>query len=143
MEDLEISNSELSQKIVDLVESGNRLEIQNNLAKALEKYNEAWGLLPAPATKWDLANWISACISGLFFDVGNYTEAKPWAAIAMETKPPRETSSFINFAKICYELGEKELAIEYFDKAFKLGKKRAFQGFDKKYLNYYLENIKV
>ncbi|WP_095097440.1 M48 family metallopeptidase [Pseudomonas sp. Irchel 3A5] len=143
MEDLDISNSELSQKIVDLVESGNRLEIQNNHAKALEKYNEAWGLLPAPPTKWDLANWISSCISHVFVDLGNYTEARQWAVIAMETKPPRETSSFIDFAIICHKLGEKELAIEYFDKAYKLGKKRAFQGYDNKHLNFYLDNIEV
>ncbi|MDU8631086.1 MULTISPECIES: tetratricopeptide repeat protein [Pseudomonas syringae group] len=143
MEDLSDSNSELSQKIVDLTESGNKFEIENDSDKALENYHQAWALLPAPPERWDLANWISSCISNLLFDSGNYAEAKKWAIIAIKTKPPRETSSLIDFAKICYELGEKELAIEYFDKAFKLGKKRAFEGFDNKYLNFYLENIKV
>ncbi|MGN2434019.1 hypothetical protein [Pseudomonas syringae] len=143
MEDLSDSNSELSQKIVDLVESGNRLGIQDKNTDAMEKYNKAWELLPAPSQKWDLAHWIASCNTNLFFKIKNYPEAKKWAIIAIETKPTRATSSFIIFASICYELGEKELAVEYFDKAFQLGKKRAFEGFDNKYLSFYLDNIKV
>ncbi|MDU8432517.1 hypothetical protein RYA99_25065 [Pseudomonas syringae pv. actinidifoliorum] len=143
MEDLSDSDNELSEKIVDLVESGNKFEIEKDSDKALSHYNEAWHLLPEPPEKWDLSNWISSCISNLLFDSGNYTEAKKWAIIAIKTKPQQETSSFIDYAKICYAFDEKQLAVEYFDKAFQLGKKRAFEGFDNKYLSFYLDNIKV
>lgn len=138
-EDLAAVNDALSRQIVEIVESGNRLHTQGNLDEALDKYQHAWSLLPEPATQWDLAQWIADCMADVFFEQGQYAESKAWAMIAVDTKPPRETSSWIVFAKACIELGETDLAMEYLGKAFALGKKRAFQGFDKKYLAFYLE----
>lgn len=142
-EDLEAVNAALSRNIVDIVESGNRLHTQGSHAEALGKYQEAWSLLPDPKKKWDLAQWIASCFADLLFEREQYAESKAWAMIAIETKPPRETSSWIVFAKACIELGETDLAVEYLGKAFTRGKKRAFQGFDKKYLAFYLERVKA
>jgi len=140
-EDLASVNDALSRQIVEVVEAGNRLHTQS-LDEAVTKYQEAWSLLPEPPTQWDLAQWIASCLADAFFEQGQYTESKAWAMIAVDTKPPRETSSWIVFARACIALGESDLAVEYLGKAYALGKKRAFQGFDKKYLAFYLERAK-
>jgi len=138
-EDLAAVNDTLFRQVVEVVEDGNRLDEQGNLDEARAKYQQAWSLLPEPPTQWDLAQWIADCLAGAFFEQGKYAESKAWAMIAVDTKPPRETSSWIVFAKACIELGETDLAMEYLGKAYALGKRRAFQGFDKKYLAFYLE----
>ncbi len=142
MEDLSVIDRELSDAIVNVVESGNRFESAGNGIESLSKYREAWSLLPEPKKKWDLAHWIASCFATSYFAAKQYDEAKSWSVIAMETKPPRETSSVVVFASACYELGETQLAFEHFDKVFKFGKKRAFEGFDSKYLNFYLDHLK-
>jgi tetratricopeptide (TPR) repeat protein len=141
-EDLAAVNDALSRQIVEVVEAGNGLHSQGNLDAARAKYQQAWSLLPEPPTQWDLAQWIADCMAEIFFEQGRYAESKAWAMIAVDTKPPRETSSWIVFAKACIELGETDLAVQYLGKAYALGKKRAFQGFDKKYLAFYLERAK-
>lgn len=142
VEDLSVSDPRLADMIVGVVESGNRSEISVDPIQSLSKYREAWSLLPEPRKNWDLAHWIASCFASLYFDAKEYGEAKKWSAIAMETKPPRETSSVIVFASACYELGETQLAYEHFDRVFKFGKKRAFEGFDSKYLDFYLDRSK-
>lgn len=142
MEDLSLVNDELSRRIVGIVELGNKMEISGSHEEALLKYASAWSLLPEPPQKWDLSHWIAGCKAQLFFELKKYEDAKKWALISIETKPPRETSCFIIYGGICYELQDFDEAYSYFHKAFSLGKKRAFDGFDKKYLNFYLEKLK-
>jgi len=141
-EDLAAANDALFRQIVEVVEDGNRLDEQGSLDEAKARYQQAWSLLPEPPAQWNLAQWIADCLAGVFFEQGKYTESKAWAMIAVDTKPPRETSSWIVFAKACIELGETDLAMKYLGKAYTLGKRRAFQGFDKKYLAFYLERAK-
>ncbi|MNE46305.1 hypothetical protein D3C80_1406340 [compost metagenome] len=69
-------------------------------------------------------------------ELGVYGEAKTWSLRAVDSKPPRETSSLILLGASYLGLGEEEFAYEFFNKAFEMGKARAFQGFDKKYLNF-------
>ncbi|WP_440778753.1 hypothetical protein [Pseudomonas syringae] len=83
------------------------MEFKIKIPTQWKNTTKAWALLPAPSQKWDLAHWIASCNTNLFFKIKNYPEAKKWAIIAIETKPTRATSSFIIFASICYELGEK------------------------------------
>lgn len=136
MEDLSKVNSQLSQEIVATVEAGNILHDSGAHELALEKYSESWSMLPEPKEQWDLAHWIAKCYSRLYLELGAYEEAKAWAVRAVQTKPPRETSSFIFLGASHLGLNEKELACEFFKKAFELGKGRAFQGFDKSYLDF-------
>jgi len=134
MEELADVNLKLSQEIVDVVELGGELESSGKLVEALKKYNEAWGLLPSPKNTWDLSHWIAKTISSLCLKENDFNNAKEWAILAVETKPPRETSSFIILGASYLGMGEDECARDQLKKAFDMGGERAFQGFDKKYL---------
>lgn len=89
---------------------------------AVTRYQQAWSLLPEPPAQWDLAQWIASCLADAFFEQAQYAESKAWAMIAVDTKPSRETSSWVVYAKACIESGETDLAVEYLGKAYALGK---------------------
>ncbi|KIY37962.1 hypothetical protein TZ03_25205 [Pseudomonas sp. 10-1B] len=136
MNDLSEIDSLLYKNIVAVVEEGNIQHESGAYEAALERYSESWHMLPEPKEQWDLSHWIAKCYSSLYLALGAYGEAKIWAIRAVQTKPPRETSSFIFLGASYLGLDEKESAYEFFKKAFEIGKKRAFQGFDGKYFGF-------
>ena len=137
MSDLSEFDLQLYKKIVGIVESGNESQDAGAYESALEKYGASWDMLPEPKEKWDLAHWIAKCFSEAYLEQEDYNSAKMWALRAVETKPPRETSSFIVLGASYLGLGEEGCAIEFFNKAFERGEARAFQGFDKKYIDFF------
>ncbi|HYQ53129.1 MAG TPA: hypothetical protein VES70_22170 [Pseudomonas sp.] len=136
MKELADVNSKLSQEIVGIVELGNELESSGDFDGALKKYAEAWGMLPEPKEAWDLSHWIAKTISSLCLKISDFKSAKKWSLVAVETKPPRETSSLIILGASYLGLGEDECAQNQLKKAFDMGGDRAFQGFDKQYLTF-------
>jgi len=136
MKELADVDLKLSQEIVNIVEQGNELEDSGDLIEALKKYNEAWGLLPMPKNTWGVSHWIAKTISNLCLKENDFKSAKEWALLAVETKPPRETSSFIILGASYLGLGEDGQAKNQLRKAFDMGGERAFQGFDKKYFTF-------
>jgi len=135
MNDLSEVNLQLSQNIVDTVESGNELEASGDYDAALQKYSKSWDMLPEPKEKWDLYHWISKCNSEVYLKRQDYENAKAWALKAVESKPARETSSLIILGASLLGLGEINPAFDSFKTAFDMGGERAFEGFDKQYLN--------
>lgn len=60
--------------------------------------------------------------------------------MALETRDSEvDTAPWVDLGMVCVELQDYDAACAYFDKAYQYGKKRAFQGRPKKYLNFYLE----
>ncbi|BBH44886.1 hypothetical protein [Pseudomonas sp. KU43P] len=134
MKELSETNLQLSKKIVATIEEGNEYEESGKFSQAFEKYKASWSMLPAPQNAWDLSHWIAKCMSGLSLKTSDFKTAKDWALVAVETKPPRETSSLIILGASYLGLHENDHAKELLKKAFVMGGDRAFQGFDKKYL---------
>jgi len=131
-------------EIISEIEKANIIE-ENNLNDALKIYLNLWDKLPEPKDQQpdQLANWLINCIFGVYFDIGNYLEAKKWAIIGLKyRKIEYSTNEYIQVGMVCYELEDKKAALEYFNIAYQLGKNRAFQGIDKKYWKFYSENKK-
>jgi len=140
MNDLYKVDGEIEGKIISVVESGNIEHDDENLNEALALYLYAWSLIPEPKLEWDNSNWVAACLYSVYFDLERYTTAKRWGEIALKTcSSDIDTSPMIDLGMVCYELGQYDEAINYFDEAYNFGKKRAFQGRPKKYLDYYLK----
>ena len=134
MNDLSEVDLDLSQRITEVVESGNELQERGDYQAALKKYSESWEMLPEPKEQWDLSHWIEKCNCEVYLRQEDYENAKIWALKAVESKPPRETSSLIILGACFLGLGEAESAFNAMKKAFDMGGERAFKGFDKKYL---------
>lgn len=134
-----ISNVELENKIVSLVEDGNMYHDKKIFSSALDKYIEAWECVPEIKTEWEISGWISACIYSAYFDMNDYENAKQWAKIALQTRGSEiDTAPLIDLGMVCYELGELDEAYSYFNDAYEYGKKRAFQERPKKYIDFFL-----
>ncbi|MGE9551070.1 hypothetical protein ACQPT2_07605 [Erwinia amylovora] len=143
MKELSEVNSSLEEKIVFIVEDGNVLHDKKKLAEALTLYIKAWGLIPDPKQEWGIANWVSACLFSVYFDLKNFSTAKDWGVISLKTRTSNiDTSPLIDLGMVCYELSQYDESLKYFDEAYSYGKSRAFQERPKKYLDYYLENKK-
>ena len=141
MKELSDINYELEGRVVLLVEEGNCHHDKNNLDKALGLYLKAWDLIPDEKLTWSISNWVASCLFSVYFDLENFNFAEKWAEIALTTRSSAiDTSSLIDMGMVCYELEKYEEALSFFDKAYDYGKSRAFEGRQKKYLNYYLEN---
>lgn len=142
MQELSEVNGELEGKVVFIIEIGNSFHSEGKLSMALEKYIEAWSLLPDPKEHWGISQWVAACLYSVYFDLKNYSLSKQWGEIALKLKNSEiDTSPLVDLGMVCYELGQYEECLKYFDRAYKFGKKRAFQERPEKYLNYYLDNV--
>lgn len=141
MPNLEDTNKPLSDQIVTIVEQGNRLEQDDHTDLALAKYAEAWELLPEPIGYWDLTEWIASCNVHIYLDRQDYALAHKWALIAVEAVKdnPRHTSAKVTLGIICYETDAKSEAYTWFEQVYDFGGSRAFQGFDRKYLQWYTQ----
>jgi hypothetical protein len=73
----------------------------------------------------------------------DYAEARDWAKISYLGRPMEDdTASMMQLGAANYELGDIDAALEWFGKAYVIGARRAFEGFSKKYLDFYLKNAR-
>jgi tetratricopeptide (TPR) repeat protein len=123
-----LSDNKLEKEIIAIVEIGNQYHDKKDFTNALNKYNDAWQLLPEPKLDWEIASWISKCIYSAYFDLSDFITAKKWGVISLQTRGSNiNTGPLINLGMVCYELDQLEEAYKYFDEAYKYGKARAFQ----------------
>ncbi len=137
-------NSE--NEIVKKIELGNSLEEEKRYDDALHTYLSIWNEdIALKKDKYTISEtrWLISCIYMLYIKKKDYKNARQWAEEVFKCKIPyRGTSELISLGVIYLELGLKNEAMEQFDKAYQKGKIRAFQGFDNKYLQFYLSNKK-
>jgi tetratricopeptide (TPR) repeat protein len=71
---------ELPDKLYDRVtafsEAGNALMDSGDFLAAIEKWQQAFTLLPEPKLEWDAATWLLASIGDAHFQLGEYEAAK-------------------------------------------------------------------
>lgn len=132
--------------IVEKIEEGNKLHTAGMNKEALDIYFSLWDALEGESEniyEIDELRWLIRCIYNVYFSQHDYMSARKWVEKVFNCNiPERATSEIINLGRVYFELGMEKEAIEQFEKAYKKGKKRAFQGVDEKYLNFYLTHRK-
>lgn len=140
MKDLTPEYPELEREIIETVEAGNVLDETQQHEQALIYYDQAWGMLPEPKTDWEIASWIASCHVNAHMDLEQFTLAKPWAEIALQTRGSDiNTGPVIDLGIVCMRLEQHDEAFAYLDQAYVYGKERAFQGSPRDVLQYYKE----
>lgn len=131
------------KNLLAAVEQGNRMDINGNHSQAIEKYQTAWAMLPDPIESWEESHWVASCIIEAYLNMKEPALAKSWCRILLKTMPSDiDVGSIVAVGRVCLEMGEKEEAYDFFDKAYNFGGKRSFQGYDAKYLKFYMSNLK-
>ena len=129
-------NCELNKKINDFVCNSNDATTPE---KRIDILNQAWELLPKPATQFVEPTSAIACgISGSYKKLGDYSKALEWILIALEArKTVPDGSTFLWAGIIYYELGDMENAYKYFDLTYNELRYTPFSMEDKKYWQFY------
>lgn len=134
------------EMIVKRIEKGNSLHEQGKNKESLDIYFSVLDdLRNSYENIYDIdeTRWLIRCIYNVYFSLKDYISAEKWAKEVFNCKIPyKATSELINLGKVYVELGLENEAMEQFEKANQKGKIRAFQGFDNKYLQFYLSHKK-
>jgi len=130
-----VLNENLFTSIAQIVEKGNICE-ESNKVEALAYYKKAWELFPEPKVKYELAEWVASCQSKLYHSLNETEDAIKWAKVSLESSSEIDTSSLISLGIVYFDV-DKDKAFYFFKEAYKKGKYRAFQGYNKKYWHFF------
>ena len=124
----------IHEKLLAMSEEGNRLLEAGRLDRALDKFQEAWELLPEPRHHWEAACWIQAAIGDAHWHAKRYHEAE----LAFRTAalcPGGMGNPFIHLrlGQCAFELGHHREAKDELTRAYMGAGKEIFQE-DPKYL---------
>ena len=133
---LELSGS-LHNRIKELSAEGDSLAESAIYEKAIEKYNEAWNLVPEPKSEWEASTWLLVAIADACFFAGYYTsgiEALQYSLIC----PEGENNPFIfmRLGQCQFEKNEYFLATENLCRAYMLQGKEIFASESPKYFEF-------
>lgn len=105
--------SSLHQRIRILCAEGDALAGRSKYPAALERYRDAFDLLPEPKTQWPLATWILAAVGDACFQGGDFKAGRE-ALTAAAGCPGAGENPFIHLrlGQCLFELGELDRAAE-------------------------------
>lgn len=127
----ELTN-DVHESIKALCQAGDSLADDGNYSAALEKYWEAWDLLPEPQTKWEAATWILTAIGDANFRSGDFVAGRDNLATAMHC-PGGIGNPFLHLrlGQCQFELGNVERAADELTRAHIGGGPEIFAKADK------------
>lgn len=133
------------QKVVNLATSGRKAWIAGDLKLAEHNFLESWEAIPEPKMKYDFSQSASYGITVFYRSTGQIAKAKTWLQVVKNAYGPDEASEeYTDFleATILYENGEYEDAFKLFYPQYKAYGNRAFEGEEKKYLEFVKKRAK-
>ena len=108
-----------------------------NYGRALESYQAAWELLPAPKYNWEAAAWILGAIGDTCFLAGDYKSACENISHAMLC-PAAVGNPFLHLrlGQCLMELSELDRAADELMRAYMGSGPAIFEGEDPKYISF-------
>ncbi len=134
---------EVHASISSLCEAGDAYAEAGKYDLALEKYREAFALLPPPFEKWEAATWILTAIGDALFRKGDYARAQETIQEAMHC-PGAIGNPFIHLrlGQAQFELMNIERAKDELARAYMGGGDEIFKDEDPKYLHFIKEILR-
>ncbi|XQE68415.1 tetratricopeptide repeat protein [Pseudomonas sp. P3C3] len=128
---------ELHNRIQALSAEGDSLAESTTYEKAIEKYNEAWSLLPDPKNEWEASTWLLAAIGDACFFSGYYTSGIEALQYSL-TCPGGADNPFIflRLGQCQFEKNEYAAATENLCSAYMLQGKEIFASESPKYFEF-------
>ncbi|SRR6266496_1141198 len=128
-------DANIYERIKSLSQEGDEFQHAKNYEKAINKYNEAFLLIPEPKTSWAASTWILTAIGETFFFMKKYQEAKQSLIKALGC-PGGKENPFIHLrlGQTYFELNKVKEAKRELNKARALDTYNSlFKGEDNKY----------
>ena len=136
--------NELSQLVDGLYRKGDQFAGMEQYDDAIEKYGQAWDLLPEPRDQWPAATWILLSVGDAHFRMNEYSEAADLLTDALNY-PDGEANPFLHLrlGQCLLELGQLNDAAGALEEAFRLGGDELFADEDSKYLGFVKTQLKI
>jgi len=135
---------DIYSRIEALCARGDELVEGGEFDAALDRFNDAWQLLPEPKTQWEAATWILAAIGDVHFASEEFAEAHD-AFLSAVAAPNGFGNPFIHLrlGQTALELGETREAANELTRAYGLEGDAIFEREDPKYFRFLKTQIKV
>lgn len=126
---------EISDIVDTLCRQGDRFAEMEQYDDALEKYSQAWNLLPQPPQQWPAATWILMSAGDAHFRLGEFSDAIELFEDALNF-PGGDGHPYLilRFGQCLMELGQLDQAAEVLEQAYRDGGDPLFHDEDPKYL---------
>ena len=135
---------ELTQLIDGLCRKGDQFAGMDQYDDAIEKYSEAWNLLPEPRDQWPAATWILISVGDAHFRLNEFAEGADILLDALHF-PDGEDNPFLllRLGQCLLELGRLDEAADALEEAYRRGGDELFADEDPKYLGFFKTQKKI
>ena len=132
-----VLDKSVHDRITTLSEEGDSLAEDEDYPAALQKYWEAFDLLPEPKTDWEAATWVLAAIGDANFRSGDFVAGRDNLSMAM-TCPDAVGNPFLHLrlGQCQFELAELDKAADELLRAYMSAGKEIFSEEDTKYFEF-------
>lgn len=112
---------EITTKLDELAELGNRLEKEKQYAAAIEAWQRGLGLIPEPQQFYSETVWFLAAIGDVYFQQGQYEQAHECFDKARGNLSGAGYGNpfiMLRLGECCLEIGDEKNALEYLLRAY-------------------------
>lgn len=136
--------NDLRQMIDSLCQKGDQFAQIDQLDDALDQYEAAWDLLPAPKTQWPAATWILMAVGDVYFEMRNFVAAVDALRQSQEC-PDGDSNPFIHLrlGQSLFEAGDLHAAAGPLETAFRQQGEELFADEDPKYLSFLRTHLRI
>jgi tetratricopeptide (TPR) repeat protein len=130
-------DDDLYDEILRFCALGDGLSERGLYREAIERYNDAWHLVPEPKTRWNASTWVLAAIADSSFLGGFIDLAREVLDDAMHC-PGAIGNPFLHLRRgeVLYEQGEFDAAADELIRAYMSEGAEIFEDEDPKYLRF-------
>jgi tetratricopeptide (TPR) repeat protein len=131
---VELSNS-IHKKVTKLSEEGDRLASKGAFDEAIERYREAWRLLPEPGDQWEAATWLLTAVGDAQFLKGDFVGGAESLRHALRC-PGGLGNPFIHLrlGQCLFESGDRSAAMDDLARAYMGAGRDIFTNENPKYI---------
>ena len=135
---------DIAQLVDNLCRAGDRFAGIDQFDDAIEKYQDAWDLLPAPQNQWPTATWILVSIGDAYFWLKEYNNAAEVLLDALDY-PDGEDNPYLylRLGQCLLETGQIDDAADALEEAFRRGGEALFEDEVPKYLVFVKTQLKI
>jgi tetratricopeptide (TPR) repeat protein len=132
----------LYEEVATLSSEGDMLAGVGEFTNAIDRYNEAWKLIPEPKTSWEASTWILVAIGDACFLSGKFASGRDAVGFALHC-PDGFGNPFIHLrlGQCELEIGNVGSAAEHLARAYALEGKEIFDRDDAKYFDFLKSKI--
>ena len=136
--------TDIAQFVDNLCRAGDRLAEVDQFDDAIEKYQTAWDLLPAPPQQWPAAAWILLSVGDAYFWLKDFHNGATFLLEALDC-PHGDSNPYLllRLGQCLLESGRLDEAANALEEAFRLGGNELFDGEAPKYLQFVQTQLRI